>query len=153
VTESAETSQALARAGRWDRAGVIVSAACAVHCTVLPFAAGLLPILGLRHFADERLEWLIVGSTAAIGIVGHTRAYIRHHRHAGPAALFLLGLGIIVITRLSGANTPFEPIVLGLGGLFAAAAHWVNLRLCRCCGECNAEDRASSTASKRTPAA
>jgi hypothetical protein len=151
VTESVETSQALARAGRWDRAGVIVSAACAVHCTVLPFAAGLLPILGLRHFADERLEWLIVGITAAIGIVGHTRAYVRHHRHMGPAALFLLGLCMVVITRLSGADSPFEPIVLGLGGLFAAAAHWVNLRLCRCCGECDAGERAPSTPSPGTP--
>ena len=153
MADSVESSEALTRAGRWDRAGVIVSAACAVHCTVLPFVAGLLPILGLRHFADERLEWLIVGITAAIGVAGHTRAYVSHHRHNGPGLLFLVGLGMVVITRLSRTEGPLEPIALGLGGLLAAAAHWANLRLCRCCGECVGSDQASSAPSQETPPA
>jgi hypothetical protein len=29
-----------------------------------------------------------------------------------------------------------EPVALGGGGAFAAGAHWMNLRLCRCCHEC-----------------
>ena len=136
MIESVETSGALTRAGRWDRAGVIVSAACAVHCTVLPFVAGLLPVLGLHHFADERLEWSIVAITAVIGVVGHTRAYLRHHGHAGPGLLFLFGIGAVVVIRLSSTEGLLEPIALGFGGLLAAAAHWANLRLCRCCDEC-----------------
>ena len=124
------------QAGRWDRAGIIVSAACAVHCTLLPLVAGLLPILGLQHFADERFEWLIVAVTALIGVIGHARAYVRHHQHVGPALLFLVGLGTIVIARLSRSETALEPLALGIGGLFAAAAHWFNLRLCRCCARC-----------------
>jgi hypothetical protein len=146
-------SSALTRAGRWDRAGMIVSAACAVHCTLLPFAAGLLPVLGLRHFADERVEWLIVSITAAIGVVGHTRAYVRHHGHAGPGLLFLVGLGMVVVIRLNHTEGFLEPIVLGFGGLLASAAHWANMRLCRCCGECGATHQAPSTPPSRTPPA
>jgi hypothetical protein len=155
VIESADASEALARAGRWDRAGVIVSAACAVHCTVLPFVAGLLPVLGLHHFADERLEWSIVAITAAIGVVGHTRAYVRHHGHAGPGLLFLVGIGTVVVIRLSRTEGVLEPIALGFGGLLAAAAHWANLRLCRCCGECatSASDGDPRTPSSQPPAA
>jgi len=145
------SSRALTRAGRWDRTGVIASAACAVHCTLLPFVAGILPILGLHHFTDERVEWLIVGITALIGVVGHTQAYVRHHRHAGPGLLFVVGLGIVVVTRVSRTESLFEPIALGLGALLAATAHWANLRLCRCCDECAASDQRPATSSSGTP--
>ena len=121
------------RSERWDRAGVAVSAACAVHCMLLPLVAGMLPLLGLQHFADERIELTLIAITTLIGVVGHTRAYRRHHAHIGPGLLFVIGLSMIVITRLSHVATVIEPVALGCGGVFAAAAHWMNLRLCRCC--------------------
>jgi MerC mercury resistance protein len=124
------------RTERWDRAGVVVSTACAVHCTPLPLVAGLLPILGLQRFADERIEMALIAITALIGVVGHARAYRLHHRHVGPGLLFVTGLLMIIVTRLSQAETVIEPVALGCGGAFAAAAHWMNLRLCRCCNEC-----------------
>jgi hypothetical protein len=128
---------AATRSERWDRAGVAVSTACAVHCTLLPLAAGLLPILGLQHFADERIELALIAMTTLIGVVGHTRAYRLHHRHAGPGLLFVAGLTMIVVTRLSHIQTVIEPVALGCGGAFAVVAHWMNLRLCRCCHECS----------------
>lgn len=125
-------------ASGWDRAGIAISAACAVHCTLLPVIAGVLSFLGLHHFTNERVEWLIILATASIGVVGHTRAYLRHHQHAGPGLLFVIGLSVVVITRLSGTEGVIEPVALGLGGTFAATAHWMNLRLCRCCDACSA---------------
>jgi glycosyltransferase involved in cell wall biosynthesis len=35
----------------------MVGAACAIHCTWLPFAAGLLRFIGFQHVTDERLEY------------------------------------------------------------------------------------------------
>jgi hypothetical protein len=125
-----------ARTERWDRAGVVVSTACAVHCTLLPLVAGLLPVLGLQRFADERIELALVAITALIGAVGHARAYRLRHRHVGPGLLFVAGLSMIVVTRLSRTETIVEPVALVCGAAFAAAAHWMNLRLCRCCDDC-----------------
>lgn len=121
---------------RLDRAGVVLSAACAVHCVLLPFVAGLLPFLGLQHLVDERVEWLLVSLTALIGVAGHTAAYVRHHRHVGPGLLFVAGLGLVLVIRLSHIETFVEPAALGVGGVFLAAAHWMNLRLCRGCKSC-----------------
>jgi hypothetical protein len=109
---------------------------------LLPVVAGLVPFLGLHHFSDER-QWLTVATTALIGLIGHMRAYVRHHRHVGPGLLFVAGLGTIVVTRLSGTESVIEPVALGLGGLFAAGAHWMNLRLCRCCDTCVNQDALS----------
>jgi hypothetical protein len=41
-------------AGGWEGAGIIVAVACAIHCTLLSFAAGPLPFIGFQHFSDER---------------------------------------------------------------------------------------------------
>jgi len=117
----------------WDRAGILVSGACAIHCAALPFVAGLLPVIGLRHFTDERAEWWLVALTAAIGAIGHASAYRRHHRHAGPAVLFVVAVALIVGARLTLGDTLMEPAALALGGLMAAAAHWANIVLCRRC--------------------
>lgn len=135
------------RTERWDRAGVVVSTVCAVHCTLLPLVAGLLPIVGLQHFVDERIELTLVTLTALVGVVGHARAYRLRHRHVGPGLLFVAGLSLIVVTRLSQTETVVEPVALGCGGAFAAAAHWINLRLCRCCDDCGSAPALTSPVS------
>ncbi len=121
---------------RWDRAGIVISLACAVHCVALPVLAGLLPFLGLRHFVDERLEWTFVATTAIIGVVSHTRAYRRHHRHLGPGVLFAGGVLLIVGVRLLHLEGLADPAAAAVGGAFAITAHALNLRWCRCCRSC-----------------
>jgi hypothetical protein len=110
-----------------------ISMACAVHCAVLPFVAGVLPMIGLHHFADEWVEWLLIAVTATVGAVGHVSAYRRHHHHAGPAIAFVASLAVIVGARLTLGDTLIEPGALAIGGLTAASAHWANIHLCRCC--------------------
>jgi len=118
---------------RWDRAGIAISTACAVHCAALPLVAGLLPVIGLHHFTDEWVEWLLISMTATVGVVGHVSAFVRHHRHAGPGIAFAASLAVIVGARLTLGDTLVEPAALAIGGLTAAGAHWANIHLCRCC--------------------
>jgi hypothetical protein len=118
---------------RWDRAGIAISTACAVHCAALPLVAGVLPVIGLHHFTDEWVEWLLIAITATIGVVGHVSAFVRHHRHVGPSLAFAASLGLIIGTRLTLGDTLLEPAALAIGGLTAAGAHWANIHLCRCC--------------------
>ena len=93
----------------------------------------MLPAIGLHHFTDERVEWLLIGITATIGVVGHVSAYVRHHRHVGPIIAFAASLGLIVGTRVTFGDTLIEPAALAIGGLTAAGAHWAPIHLCRCC--------------------
>jgi hypothetical protein len=120
-------------ASGWDRAGVVASIACAVHCTLLPIVVAMLPIVGLRHLLSERFEWTMIAATAVIGMAGHTRAYSRNHRHLAPALIFAGGLALVVGVRLFLEAHRLAPWAFGLGGGLAAASHWANLRLCGCC--------------------
>jgi hypothetical protein len=39
-----------------DRLGTAASVACAVHCGLTPFAATILPLLGITVLTNERIE-------------------------------------------------------------------------------------------------
>jgi hypothetical protein len=129
-------ADAVAPINRWDRTGIIASTACAVHCTLLPLLAAAAPVLGLGASVNERLEWTLVAMTAVIGLAGHGRAYWRDHRHVAPGLIFAAGFSLVLVGRLLVRPPWLEPVALGLGGVMAAASHYANVRLCRCCVTC-----------------
>lgn len=118
---------------RWDRAGILVCSACAVHCTVLPLLVAVVPVLGLGHLFDEPVEWMFIVATAAVGVTAHLRAYWRDHRHVAPGLIFAAGFSFVLVARLFFESHRLGSYAVGLGGALAAASHWANLRLCRCC--------------------
>jgi hypothetical protein len=119
--------------GRWDRAGILVSGACAVHCAVLPLLIAATPVLGLARLLDERVEWAFVIATALVGVTAHLRAYWRDHRHVAPGVIFAAGFSVVQYARFFLESHPLGPFAVGFGGLLGAASHWANLHLCRCC--------------------
>jgi hypothetical protein len=114
----------------WNRVSALVSAGCAIHCTALPIMAAVVPALGVRYAGSDRLEWGITVAVLA-GLVGHCQGYLRHHGQAGPVLLFLFGVGAIVFTRWFALPATIAWATLGLGGVFAAGAHMLNVRYCR----------------------
>jgi hypothetical protein len=127
---------ALVTSNRWDRAGMLVSGACAFHCTLLPLLLAAVPVLGLGRLLDDRLEWGFVIMTALVGATAHLRAYMADHRHVAPGFVFAAGFSLVLCARLVLDEHRLGPYAVGLGGLLAAASHYANIRLCRCCGEC-----------------
>lgn len=80
---------------RWDRAGMLVSGARAVHCVLMPLLIAVLPALGVANLIDDRVEWLLIGTAAVLGMVGHLRGYRRNRRHVAPGLIFVGGFAII----------------------------------------------------------
>jgi hypothetical protein len=134
-----ETAPAAVALSRWDRAGMLVSGACAVHCTLLPLLIASVPVLGLGRLLDERVEWAFIVTTGIVGATAHVRACWRDHRHIAPGLIFGAGFSLVLCARLSFESHPLGPYAVGVGGALAATSHWANLRLCRCCAECASE--------------
>lgn len=138
------TIASIANENSLDRVGVFASCACAIHCTLTPFVVGVLPLLGMRLLADERTEWIFVGTSILTGFASLLPSYLRRHRRARPLALFALGLCLILAARLVlEGNLTAEIPVLILGALFVSLSHLINRRLCqscvRCAGSCDQE--------------
>jgi hypothetical protein len=115
-----------------------VSSACAIHCALLPLLIATVPILGLGHLLDERVEWALIAATAFVGATAHLRAYWRNHRHVAPGLIFATGFSFVLGARLFLESHQLSPYVVVLGGALATTSHWTNLRMCRCCAECDA---------------
>ncbi len=115
-----------------DRAGFWISAACAVHCAVLPFALTVLAVTGFSWLAAPGLEWTILGASLLIGSTRLIYSYWREHRRLDSVALFALGAACAITGRLFGWTPWIEASGMILGGALIAIAHWRNQRLCRC---------------------
>jgi len=130
---------------RLDRVGSAVSSLCAVHCLLVPFLLGALPVIGLSFLIEPAFEWTIIGSSALIGVLA-LGGGAKRHGAPGPLVAFGLGLGLFVVARLlehaaghahatgeahHGMRTePWLIAVLSiLGGIAIVAAHLWNTRL------------------------
>ena len=93
-------NQAEAATSRLSAAASWTMSACAVHCVVMPFAIGVLPLVGLGVFVSTWFEWSMVGAAALLGGAALALTYARAHRSKKPAAFFLAGLSIVVSSQL-----------------------------------------------------
>jgi hypothetical protein len=124
----------------WDRLGIGISTACAIHCAVLPLLAGFLPLVAFRHLISPWVEWPILFVAVAVGLVAHIAAYRNHHRHLGPGLLFVIGATLVFIVRWTHPEGLMETTVMVSAGVMMATAHVANIWLCRGCRGCHHHD-------------
>ncbi|MDQ3056449.1 MAG: MerC domain-containing protein [Pseudomonadota bacterium] len=113
-----------------DRVGLAGSFLCAVHCAVLPLVLALLPAFGLKIGGWLDIDQAFVVFATLLGATTLTLGYRRHRVFR--AWLWLVpGLGLVwlgAFTRLHN-HTLSHAVVMTIGGLLLAAAHFINLRL------------------------
>lgn len=113
-----------------DRAGVLVSAGCAIHCALMPFAAGVLSIAGVEFLASEAAELGLLAAAALLATVSLTSGCC-HHRQWQPIALMLLGFALVLGGRGWAPEGWPETMSVVSGGLLVASSHLANWRMCR----------------------
>lgn len=109
-----------------ERAATWLSAACAVHCLLVPVASALVPLVGASGRAsmlDERYEdWLHV-LVVGFGLMSLLIGY-RRHREARIAAAMGLGL-VLYLAGHAVEGAWYGVLVSVVGGLgLAAASFW-----------------------------
>lgn len=111
-----------------ERAALIGSAACLIHCLALPIAFAALPVLSRVLRIPEAFHlWMIVAvvplSTMAL-LAGRSR-----HRGRAPLAVGFAGLVALAIGALAFGGGAAETPVTVAGSLMLAWAHVANWRL------------------------
>ena len=118
----------LARSG--DRVGMVGSVLCALHCALLPFVIAALPALGAGALPWVDIDQAFTVFATLLGITTLSYGY-RRHRAFNAWLLLIPGLALVWL----GSFTPLHDhstahvVVMVVGGLAIAAAHFVNLRL------------------------
>jgi len=119
---------------RMDGVGATLSFACAVHCLAMPLLMGILPLLGMEFFADEKMEiGLLLG---ALGIASFNAVNgVRSHGRRVILLAFGGAAAMMIASHLLEGRV--HHLLAGLGGLILCATHLMNRRWCRrCCDSC-----------------
>ncbi|TWR25880.1 MerC domain-containing protein [Mucilaginibacter pallidiroseus] len=125
------------RAFKLDNIGMTASTLCAIHCAAVPVFFSSLPVLGLDFLANRWIEWFMIGVAMVVGVSAIWPGYFKHHRKLLPFALFISGFAIILIGHLFGHNSLAEAIVVPIGGITIAVAHFINYKYIGTCNSAN----------------
>lgn len=115
-----------------DRIGMTASTLCAVHCAVVPLLLTFLPLAGLGFLANPVFEMGMIIVALLLGVSSIFLAYFRTHRKLLPLILLLIGFAIIILGHLF-IKGWVEAIVVPVGGLTIAIAHFVNFKYVGAC--------------------
>ena len=120
----------LIRTEKLDQLGMTASIACAIHCAALPFLITTLPLWGLNFLANSWVEIGMICLSLTIGIGSLSSAYPKHRRMLPVMVLIggfsMIGSGHYLLHEL-------EAILIPLGGLTIATAHFINWKYSRSC--------------------
>ena len=124
-----------------DRIGIAATSLCALHCILLPIILPLLPLLGLSFLADHTWEHIFLLLTAVFGSVAIFSGFKRYHKRLYP--FYLLYLGVVIYWMKHDFSQELEPFFIVGGAGFIIAAHFINIKLCNSCKQC--EDKACNS--------
>ena len=118
-----------------DKAAVVLSIACAVHCLLLPVALIVLPAIATLPLGDESFHQMLLMGVIPVSMMAMLLG-CRQHRNAWVAGTCLLGLGILLFAALFGhdlAGEAGEKILTVLGSAVVVFGHVQNYRRCQQC--------------------
>ena len=117
---------------RLDSVGMTASILCAIHCAIVPILITSLPLFGLGFLANPLLEWGMIILALFIGFYAIGLSYFRTHHKPLPMILLATGFLVIIAGHLFVTGW-HEAIIVPLGGLLIAAAHFFNFRYAGMC--------------------
>jgi hypothetical protein len=112
----------------WDRVGMGISIACAIHCAVLPVFLTSLPLFGFNIIHNQVFEWSMIVLAFFVGCYALYHGYSKHHRAFGPLLLFSIGFSCLVVKQFFLA---YEHYLVLFAVMLIVSAHLLNFNYCR----------------------
>jgi hypothetical protein len=108
-----------------DALGAAASAACALHCALIPLAAAVMPYVGLGALDSAAFDRGFAAFAIVFGLVVIGGGYCRHRMRL-LLALFSAAVALLIVGVTVAHTSAWHAVALALGGSLMAAAHLVN---------------------------
>ena len=120
----------------WDRWGIAISSACAVHCLLTPFLLIFYPAASIFFVESEAFVHIFLGLFIIPSAIFVIYTTLKIHKQKKPLIYLAIGLLLIVLTPLlvhdlMGHHA--EPYFSILGSLFLIKGHFSNHNHCKSC--------------------
>ena len=118
-----------------DRLGVIASAACVVHCLLMPVVLSASAVLAHALPGEERTHRMLAVAVALLGTVALLSGF-RRHRRWQVLGWMVCGVGCIAGAAWWGDRLPSHAWEVGVtmaGSVMMVLAHRLNHTFCRSC--------------------
>lgn len=122
----------LKHSSKLDNIGMTASTLCAIHCAVVPVLLTFLPLAGLKFLANPLFEWGMIMLALLLGVSSIMLSFFRTHHRALPLILLITGFAIIISGHVYLRGWT-EAIVVPIGGLTIAFAHFINFKYVGVC--------------------
>jgi hypothetical protein len=123
----------LLKAGtKLDNIGMTASTLCAIHCAAVPVFFTSLPLVGLGFLANPWVEWGMIIVALVVGVWSIAGSFLNSHHKALPLILLVIGFATIILGHIFTKGW-LEAIVVPLGGITIAVAHFVNYKYAGTC--------------------
>lgn len=126
----------LAKVSVVDIVGFWTSAACALHCLILPLLLTMGASSGLAFLDQPYVEGSIIALSVLFGLSSMLPSYFRHHRKFSALCFLFLGFALIGLSRIA-AFEAWEIMLTSSGAALVASAHIINYRLRKGSGSSN----------------
>jgi hypothetical protein len=141
-----------------DRAGSVVSLACAVHCAAMPLVVTFLPMLGLSFLANSWFDVAVLLISGTMATIAGVHGYERHKCIWVPllfwAAIGTIMVGVMLHFKSAGIAEAMHRMpwakpctdqccgdslcgyTMPIGGVTLFVAHLLNIKLSKACKSC-----------------
>lgn len=123
-----------------DRAGMALSMCCGLHCIATSLLLGATAGLPLAWLLNESTEAVLLSFAVGTAALSLGPSYWLRHRCKRCLVLFATGVILLATAKLGPVSETLEPLTIASGAALIATAHLINLRLCRECAPCKAEE-------------
>lgn len=110
-----------------DFIGFSASLLCGVHCISLPLLLSMSSLSGLAWLENALLESGLILFSLVLASWSLIQSYRKQHGRLDAFALMFAGFASIILSRFLTEN--LEPLLMLLGGVLVALAHFYNWKL------------------------
>ncbi len=115
-----------------DKAGVVVSTACLLHCLLLPLVIAAVPSFAHLGEGKELLHMIFASLSVPFVAFAMARGFRQHRSHV-PLMIAFPGVALLWLSLLVHDPHWLESIITSVGAVMLGAGHLINHRMvCRC---------------------
>ncbi len=114
--------------------GFLASFLCALHCAAVPLILLFGSLGSFAWLANHTVELVFISISIILAYWSLWTSYAKHHKKRKAVNIVLFGFAFLFISRLVPHH--IGDILVVIGGLIVAYAHYVNWRLLQACKHC-----------------